>query len=132
MRVFGSLITATLLALSISTAFAKTDTLHKAYPPATPTVVTPAMITQAKQIHEQKVIVLQHPEKMALLQAKYAAMSKAQGTDSAFAQKAPFVAKARQHEAAKHNCPYHQAKTGCCTTATKPCCTTAKATGCQK
>lgn len=90
-----------LLALAVTAAFAKEDTLHKEY--VRPTHVASAA-QQAKAMHQHKMLRLHHPEKMAKLQKRYDAM---RGHQQGLSAKAGFVRKAQMHAGYKHDCPYH-------------------------
>lgn len=102
MKLSTIVIVLALLALTITEAFAKEDTLHKAYVRPTHAVTA---VQQAKGMHQQKMLQLRHPEKMATLQKHYDAMRG--GQRHGLYAKAAFMHKAQMHAGYKHDCPYH-------------------------
>ncbi|HEX2949666.1 MAG TPA: hypothetical protein VHV83_08875 [Armatimonadota bacterium] len=100
-RILGIIIA--LLAITVTAAFAKTDTLHKNYEGK----ATSVTVHRAKGIYEDKAIMLQHPQKMSALQTKYAAVRKAcaHHAHGGYAVKGAFVQKASRM-GYYHNCPY--------------------------
>jgi len=106
MKIFSIFLIGLLLMAAISTAvFAKEDVLHKDYG------THAAMVKRAKDIHAQKVIRLQHPEKMAKLQKQYSKMCRdCQSCSRSHRQglgvKNAFYKKAQLAGVYKHDCPY--------------------------
>lgn len=103
MKLSGFLLVIPLLAVTITSAYAKENTLYKTYGKSAPTVAA----QQAKSATQQKRLVLQHPEKMAGLTKQYVKMQQTCGTRATgVTRKGGFVAKAQRQQAFKHDCPY--------------------------
>ena len=106
MKIFGIFIISLLLMAALSTAvFAKADVLHKDYG------AQAARVKRAKDIHAQKVIRLQHPEKMAKLQKQYSKMCKdcqtcTRSHKQGLGVKNAFYQKAQLASFYTHDCPY--------------------------
>lgn len=95
-----------LMTISLTSAFAKVDTLHKNYEHQKPTA---AAVQQAKSIVAHKQIVLKHPEKMNTLKKEYGAAQQGMCAKHVAGQKAAFVAKAQARSGGyHHDCPYQK------------------------
>lgn len=103
MKVLGIWIAALAVTIGLSTvASAKVDTLQKDYR------AEMARVQYAKRVHQQKLIVLQHPQKMASLRKQYTRMcgERYATRPQSLATKGAFYRKAMMQSQYRHDCPY--------------------------